>query len=60
MDEQDEVPIEDMSDAAREWLRLCRELFSGPDRMVEIVRTLPGEERDDLYDIIREVQALLS
>jgi len=60
MDEQDEVPIEDMSDVEREWLRLCRELFSGPDRMVEIVRTPPGEERDDLYDVVREAQAILS
>jgi len=59
MDEQDEAPIEDMSDAEREWLSLCWELFCGPVKFDGPVRT-PEGGRDDLYDVVREAQAILS
>ena len=56
--------IADMSDAERarfrqwEWLSLCRSLFCGPVKLGP-VRT-PEGRRDDLYDVIREAQAILS
>ena len=61
MDKQGKVPIEveNVSDAEREWLSLCYSLFRGPVKFDGPVRT-PEGGRDDLYGVIREVQAILS